>query len=116
MKVLNMRKRRDRVIPNVQATINSRNNARISKENVDPPAFGMASYLPSSSISEDTDSIVKHQAFMKNQLRKRTPDSLKIDASMTATFNDRRKLIVTDSILIAELKEIYPAICDCHQV
>ena len=43
-------------------------------------------------------------------------DSRKVDASMEATFYDRRKLIVMDSAPLATIQMEYPTLFDAQQV
>lgn len=114
-KVLNMRKRRDRIIPQVNQRINTRNIVRAKNKNVS--AHGLQSYLPAeNSLTEDKDSIIKHKQLMFAEINKRSPDNIKIESSMIATFDNRRKAIVMEDITLAGLKNEYPALFDCHQV
>ena len=80
------------------------------------PAFGMPSYLPQVSLTEDTESIGRHKQFMQDESKKRNPDRRKIDTCMAVTFDDRRKLIITDNVNLATLKEEYPCLWDSQQV
>jgi hypothetical protein len=112
-----MRKRRDRSIPCVASKIAKRNEVRSEgSKKTRTPAFGMPSYLPQVSLTEDTESIGRHKQFMQDESKKRNPDRRKIDTCMAVTFDDRRKLIITDNVNLATLKEEYPCLWDSQQV
>ena len=109
-----MRKRRDRTHPIVinrkQKLLEKTSNKSVC------PAFGLPSYLPDEDDAEDAESITSHKNYIVAELRKRNPDRRKIDASMVATFSQRRREIVKDNSTVADIIKMYPALCDCQQV
>lgn len=113
-----MRKGRDKNIPVISEHIRKRNEARSisARKNCRLPAYGLPSYLPITSVSEDDASITKHKSYMNLELKKRNVDMMKINCSMTATFNDRRSLVVEKEVPLSTLLEEYPALKDCQQV
>lgn len=112
-----MRKGRDKSIPIIAGKIKKRNEIRAKGKGIKNfPAHGLPSYLPSSSVAEDEESILKHQHLMKIEIVKRNPDALKINSSMIATFNKRRAQTVQDCATLKMILETYPALKDCQQV
>lgn len=110
-----MRKRQDRDIPIVAAKRAKLSEVKTGRR-VSCPAYGMPSYMPQEQVSEDIESIKQHKLIMNTELKKRNPDNRKIDTSMCATFNDRRKLIVEEGASLNAMKEQYKALFDAQQV
>lgn len=113
-----MRRRRDRdhpvIVEKRRKTIESQSSE--DKAQSKKPAYGLPSYLPAENDCEDEEMVISHQDYIKSELKKRSPDLRKIDASMQATFANRRREIVTKNMLVKDIIEAYPALCDCQQV
>jgi len=107
-KVLNTRKRRDRSIPCVAATIMKRKETNLSNCKT-TPAFGLPNYLPENS-TEDETSLNLHKALMKKEVNRVNCSPRKMQASMEATFADRRQLIVSKERPLVEIRTEYPAL------
>ena len=115
-----MRKRRDRDVPIVAATrLNKVSNSKDSlKKKCGFQGYGLPNYLPESSPSEDATSVERHKALLAKQFSKPKAhqNTRIIDASMEATFNDRRLIIVQKGYSLVEIRQQYACLFDCHQV
>jgi len=64
---------------------------------------------------EDDNTIESHQKLLK-EIENSTVDHFLIDASMTATFPDRRRRIINSGQSIERIKEVYPCLFDAQEV
>lgn len=124
-KIRNTRKRRDRNVPAVVAMRVKKQSARVMAVHENnsksyrkqTPAYMLKNYVPiGHPISEDEASIEKHILLLQKENKKEQPNPLIIQASMDATFCDRRQRIVKGGESIAKLTENYPCLFDSQQV
>ena len=80
------------------------------------PAFGSPHYLPNKPETEDEDSVLRHIAFLKTEIKKSSVDTRKIEISMRSSFHHRRHLLIQDGCSLVSLKVMYPVLFDSVQV
>lgn len=73
-------------------------------------------YLPSTPISEDSESTARKQKLLLAESKKKTGDPRIVDQLMTLTFHDRRRRVVIELQSLREINESYPSLFDAHQV
>lgn len=80
------------------------------------PLFGVKNYLPENFPSEDDSSHQRHIKVLKLEENKKIRDVNKISQCMMLTFPQRRQKIVTESVSLFEVKEMYPILFDETEV
>lgn len=67
----------------------------------------MDNYLPQRKESEDDTSIEIQTTWMKAEITKKKPNYQRFAEALSATFADRRRLIIEESSSVAKIKELY---------
>ena len=86
------------------------------QQTVSQSFFGILNYLPVRPDGETDDTIHDMVNIMKDESRRIKQNPSRIEDLMTQTFADRRRLIVTDNVAIADLKEQYQCLFTQEQV
>lgn len=126
-----MRRRRDSTVPNVlakKAATSARGLKQVRSDSVSADGtasnstkvaqhlIGVKNYLPENLPSEDDSSHQRHIEVLKLEENKEIRDINKINQCMKLTFPQRRQKIVTESISLSEVKEMYPILFDETEV
>jgi len=115
-KFRNMRKHRDRDIPEVAARRlkkqkGAKGNAVISAER-----YGMPNYVPKKPESEDLESLSRNISTLKKEAARKVKDSNTILHLMDLTLFDRRDKIVVQNASLLSIQDEYPVLFSSDQV
>ncbi|XP_071820324.1 uncharacterized protein [Apostichopus japonicus] len=118
-KFSNARKREDSSLPVVQSRKRVRPSLHLSQvpaARKTPPQWGMINYLPQRQESEDDKSIESHIQWLRRENTKKKPHYSRVTEAMSATFSDRRQLIVKEGVSVKQVQELYPWLFDEDEI
>ncbi|KAJ7992502.1 hypothetical protein DPEC_G00279340 [Dallia pectoralis] len=80
------------------------------------PRRSETNFLPGLPEGKTTTSLEGERNQMQEEMQKRSPDWVTVEAAMLSTFSLRRKEIVEDEPLVVDIKSRWPALFTDRQV
>ncbi|MEQ2219673.1 hypothetical protein XENOCAPTIV_021743, partial [Xenoophorus captivus] len=98
-----------------EVVINKRKGEGLKGQNVKRSKKGEVNYCPDPPEGQSLENMEEKRKIMESEMRKKDPDHQFVEDLMVATFSQRRKEIVGDQPLIAEVLSRWPALFNERQ-
>ncbi|MED6242810.1 hypothetical protein ATANTOWER_010137 [Ataeniobius toweri] len=99
-----------------EVVINKRKGEGLKGQNVKRSKKGEVNYCPDPPEGQSLENMEEKRKIMEAEMRKKDPDHQFVEDLMVATFSQRRKEIVGDQPLIAEVLSRWPALFNERQI